>query len=120
MLWARLVVLLSVLFHVGLTLAGTMSSSHQAVDIVTHDHDSVIAASYDYGHYQDELETDSDSNHKHNHNPLDHSHDKLNLPPVALRVVMTVPHIWNAAPRLPEYPPPYAAFERPPKTLSLL
>lgn len=119
-LWARLLVLLTALFHAGLVLATCASSSHQAGDILAHDHALLTADFDDHAHHHDATEADGEAYHQHDHNPIDHSHDKLNLPPGGFHATFTAPQLWNAVSKLSEYPPPYAAFERPPKAFSVL
>ena len=118
-LWMQLVVAMVVVFHVGLAQAASMSLSRQSVHILDHGHKFLAAdAREDHGHYHDEGEPGSSFDAEHHHNPLDHSHDKLNLPPMTEGIDAPTPKAWIAGPPLPPYAGPYANFERPPKSPS--
>jgi hypothetical protein len=115
-LWVRLLVVIVVIFHVGLAQAASMSISHQSAHVLDHGHGFLAAdVGDDHGHYHDEVELGAGSHAEHHHNPLDHSHDKLNLPPMHGVIGTSPPGSWVPDPHLPHYAVPYAPFERPPK-----
>jgi hypothetical protein len=119
LLCVRLVIAMVVLFHVGLAQAASMSLSHQSAHILDHGQEFLAAdAGEDHGHYHDEGVSGSSFDAEHHHNPLDHSHDKLNLPPMTVGIGASTPKAWISGPPLLHYAGPYASFERPPKSPS--
>ena len=108
-----------VIFHVGLAQATSMSASHQPAHIADHGHGFLaVGAEDDHDHYHDEGEPGGSLGAEHHHNPLDHSHDKLTLPPLKMVPGTFTPRIWILDPPLPQYAGPHASLERPPKSFS--
>ncbi|WP_324345926.1 hypothetical protein [Thiomonas arsenitoxydans] len=120
---ARGLIGLLMLSHALLAFSSATSLSHDPLHASTHaqafEGADVDIEPVGHGHSHEDFE-DKGGSHQHGHNPVDHSHDKPNVPRTHAMGVPSLSNHWIAEQDRLAHPAPCACLERPPKRLLIV